>query len=511
MGKVFYITTPIYYVNAAPHIGHSYTQIAADAVARFMKIKKREVYFLTGTDEHGQKVSVAAAKAGLAPKEFTDKIVVKFKLLWQRLSIDYTNFIRTTDEAHIKAVQYAIDKLYKKGDLYKGEYTDWYCVPCERFWTALELKGAICPDCHRPVEKISETNWFFKLSKYQQWLKGHILSHPDFIKPKFREKEILNYLKEPLPDLCITRPKARLDWGIEAPFSGEHVIYVWFDALLNYITGCGYVTDFEKFDKIWPADIQLMAKDILRPHCIYWPIMLRALELEPPKTIFAHGWWVLEGEKISKSKGKTVDPLELIDKYGIDAYRYFLLREVPFGSDGAYSESALINRINSDLANDLGNLLNRALVMIEKYFNGSIPKASMPAPADLELKQEALALADKLEGAMNDLNFSLYLESVIKVVNAANKYIEKTAPWALFKENKINEIATMLYFLAEVLRIVSIAVYPVMPAAAGNIRQQLGLGLAPAEINFNDIKIWGLMAPGARINKGQQLFPRIVT
>jgi len=518
--KKFYVTTPIYYINAAPHIGHSYTQVAADTLSRMMKQKGYDTYFLTGTDEHGQKIAIAAQKAGLSPKEFADGIVVKFKEVWKRLNINYDYFIRTTDPDHVKAVQAVLDKLYKKGDLYEGEYTGWYCTPCESFWTKLQITDGLCPECKRPLEEIKETNIFFKLSKYQDKLKKYIKDNPDFIKPDFRANEVLNYLEQPLPDLCVTRPKSRISWGIEIPFSKEHVTYVWFDALLNYITGAGYLSDDKKFKKLWPADLHLMAKDILRPHCIYWPIMLMALDLPLPKTVFAHGWWIMGGEKISKSKGKPVDPIVLIDKYGIDAYRYFILREVPFGLDGTYSEDGLVLRINSELANDLGNLLNRSLTMIEKYFKGEVPKPKgKENTLDLEVKAKALALADAIDAAMKEFNFALYLENVINVVNTANKYIETKAPWTLYKENKLDEIATMLYSLLEVLRITAIAIYPVMPTAATNMWQQLGLTLslrggeadeAISKTNFDDMKKWGITKPGTKINKGQPLFPRIV-
>lgn len=509
MAKTFYITTPIYYINSVPHIGHSYTQVAADVISRMMKQKGRETFFITGTDEHGQKVLIAAEKAGLSPKEFADNIVVKFKEVWKRLDINYDYFIRTTDPDHIKAVQFVLDKLHKKGDLYEGEYTGWYCTPCESFWTKLQITDGVCPECKRPLEEIKETNIFFKLSKYQAKLKEYIKNNPNFIKPAFRANEVLNYLDQPLSDLCVTRPSSRISWGIEVPFSKSHVTYVWFDALLNYITGAGYPFDEKKFKTLWPADLHLMAKDILRPHCIYWPIMLMALDLPLPKTVFAHGWWVMGGEKISKSKGKPVDPIELIDKYGIDAYRYFLLREVPFGLDGTYSEEALILRVNSDLANDLGNLLNRSLTMIEKYFKGEVPKPGPEGEMDLQLKNKAAGLAKELDAAMQDLNFSQYLESVMSVINSANKYIETRAPWTLYKENKINEIATMLYYLAEVLRISAVAVYPVMPAAAKNMWKQLGMASELPKVSFDEIKKWGVIKPGTKIEKGAPLFPRI--
>jgi len=475
-----------------------------------MKQRGRDAFFLTGTDEHGQKVAIAALQAGLSPKEFADGIVVKFKDVWKRLDINYDYFIRTTDPNHIKAVQHVLDKLHKKGDLYEGEYTGWYCTPDETFWTKLQSADGLCPECKRPLEEIKETNIFFKLSRYQDKLKEYIKKHPDFIKPAFRANEVLNYLEQPLSDLCVTRPASRISWGIEVPFSKEHVTYVWFDALLNYITAIGYPFDEKKFNKLWPADLHLMAKDILRPHCVYWPIMLMALDLALPKTIFAHGWWIMGGEKISKSKGKPVDPIALIDKYGIDAYRYFLLREVPFGLDGTYSESALVTRINSDLANDLGNLLNRTLTMIEKYFNGSVPKPEVVSKVDEELKAKAMNLSAELDKVTEDFNFSAYLESVTAVISCANKYIETRAPWTLFKENKLNEISTMLYYLAEVLRITAIAVYPVMPQATTNMWKQLGQTGDLSKVKYEDIKKWGLVKPGTKINKGQPLFPRII-
>lgn len=509
MGKEFYITTPLYYVNAPPHIGHSYTEVAADALARYMRLKGRRVYFMTGTDEHGLKVAQAAQEMGLEPKKFVDNLVPSFVDLWKRLSISNDYFIRTTDEDHCETVGRVLSILHDKKDLYQDKYEGWYCTPCETFWTNVQLnRQTACPECARPLEKIAEQNYFFRISKYQNWLKGYIQGHPDFVKPNFRRNEVLGLLEKPLPDLCISRPRSRLTWGIPVPFSPEHVVYVWFDALLNYISGCGYLWDKKKFKRFWPADIQLIGKDILRPHAIYWPIMLHALGLEPPKTIFAHGWWILSGAKISKSRGKVIDPNEVIDKYGADAYRYFLLREVSFGLDGVYSEEALVSRLNSDLANDLGNLLNRTLVMCEKYFQGSVPPPKGAGKLDDSLKAKARSLAEKIDLRMEELDFAGYLEQVLEVVNAANKYIEESAPWTLWRRKDIDRLCAMIYYLMEVLRIVAIAISPVMPSQAENMWQQMGLkGLDKA--GFEDLQRWGAIEAGTKINKGSPLFPRI--
>ncbi|MBU1006056.1 MAG: methionine--tRNA ligase, partial [Candidatus Omnitrophica bacterium] len=370
----YYITTPLYYVNGNPHIGHSYTNIACDTLARFRRLEGDEVLFVTGTDEHGQKIKEAADAKGMTPRDFVDSVVPKFSELWKKLNITYDDFIRTTEPRHEKVVQAILEMFHKNGDLYEGEYSGWYCTPCESFWTKSQLVNENCPDCGRHVEQIKEKNFFFRLSKYQKWLLDYIEAHEDFILPVIRRNEILSFLKNPLNDLCVSRPKARLSWGIDMPFSKDHVTYVWFDALLNYIAACGYGADEAKFKKFWPADIHVIGKDILRMHAVNWPIMLHAAGLEMPKTIFAHGWWKIGGDKMSKSKGNVVDPLEMADKYGIDAYRFFLLKEVSFGADGSFSEEALVSRINSDLANDLGNLLHRTLSMIDKYCSGIVPE-----------------------------------------------------------------------------------------------------------------------------------------
>jgi methionyl-tRNA synthetase len=517
----FYISTPLYYVNAKPHIGHSYTQIACDTVAKFMRMSGYEVFFLTGSDEHGEKIEKATLARGYKQgeeKKFVDEIVSTFKDLWVKLGIEYDHFIRTTEDYHKKCVQSILDKLYKEGKIYKKEYKGWYCTPCETFWTATQAGDGICPECKRPLEKLDEVNYFFKLSEYQNWLIDYINANPDFIRPDFRRNEVLGFLKsEELQDLCISRPKSRLTWGIELPFDKDFVTYVWFDALTNYISGAGYPHNMEQFNKLWPADFHVLGKDILRHHAVYWVIMLHAIGLQPPKSIFAHGWWVMKGEKMSKSKGNVVDPLDMIDKYGIDAYRYFLLREVAFGSDGSFSEEALITRFNSDLANDIGNLLSRSVSMIDKYFAGEIPSVgsrfqepgSSGSGLGEELVKKASALAPELERSIPNFDFNTALTKTWEVIGIANKYIEESKPWILSKEGKTDELARVMYNLAESLRIVSIAVYPFMPATALNIHKQLGLVDDPKSMTLSSIKTWGGIKPGTKVSKSTPLFPRI--
>ena len=502
--KKFYITTPLYYVNASPHLGHSYTNIAADCLARNMRrrLTEENVWFLTGTDEHGQKIQRAADQAGLSPQKFTDKMVLQFKNLWQGLNISYNDFIRTTEERHIITVQTILDILRRKGDIYASKYEGWYCIPCETFWQETEITAAgsqklVCRDCQRPLEKIQEENYFFCLSKYQDWLVDYIKQHPDFIRPTSRCNEVVSFLtNQRLSDLCISRPKERLKWGIPLPFSSEYVVYVWFDALINYISAVGsFDQEGNYHSQWWPADLHLIGKDILRQHAIYWPIMLRALNIVPPKTIFAHGWWLIAESKMSKSQGNVVSPQDVVDKFGIDVYRYFLLRDVPFGQDGNFSEDAIIKRFNSDLANDLGNLLYRTLTMIEKYFQGTIPEViSQEASSAKVIEEKIKQLDDAINGSPGlagpDFNFSTALEKIWELINVANKYIEDTKPWILVKENRTDELKSFIHLLVEVIRKVADSLLPFMPDTAESIIQQLGKD---------------------KIKKGKPLFPRLLT
>ena len=491
--KKFYITTPLYYVNGNPHIGHSYTNIACDVLSRFRRLQGDEVLFATGTDEHGQKIKDSASEKGMEPRVFVDSVVPKFKDLWEKLNISYDDFIRTTEPRHENVVKKILEMFYKNGDLYEGEYSGWYCTPCESFWTGSQLIEEKCPDCKRQVEHIKEKNFFFKLSKYQGWLVDYINSHEDFILPVIRRNEILSFLKNPLNDLCVSRPKSRLSWGVAMPFSEDHVTYVWFDALINYISVCGYGDDAKKFKKFWPADVHMIGKDILRMHAVNWPIMLHAAGIELPKKIFAHGWWKINEDKMSKSKGNIVDPKEMVDRFGIDAYRYFLLREVPFGMDGSFSEKALISRINSDLANDLGNLLHRTLSMIEKYFEGAVPKRTQHVDElSKSLIDKAKGLESEIKVALDAINFSKALRAIWELINMANKFIEQKAPWKLSKEKKTDELKDMMRDLYDVLSVVCSALYPFMPTTSENMAIQLGLN-----------------KPGTKINKGKPLFPRI--
>lgn len=496
MDKKFYITTPLYYVNASPHIGHSYTNIAADTLARYMRnvLGEQNVWFLTGTDEHGQKIQRVAESQGLDPRQFADKMVVQFKDLWKKLDISYNDFIRTTETRHIVTVQRALDILYKKQDIYQAKYEGWYCTPCEAFWMESQITEQLCPDCKRPVEKISELNYFFRLKKYQAWLIKYIEDNPDFILPEIRRNEVLSFLKlNELTDLCISRPKERLEWGISLPFSPGHVTYVWFDALINYISAVGEFDRNGNYNsKWWPADLHLIGKDILRQHAVYWPIMLNALGIKLPKTIFAHGWWLIGEDKMSKSRGNVVSPIEMVDKFGIDAYRYFLMRDVPFGLDGNFSEEAVIKRLNSDLANDLGNLLYRTLTMIEKYYQGKVPTESNVQDEKAKTIQQKMGvLSERISSCFSwssDFNFSSALEKIWELINLANKYVEDRKPWNLFKENKTAELKYFIRLLVDVVREIADQIYPFMPQTAASIKEQLGQDT---------------------IKKGNPLFPRI--
>lgn len=504
--NAFYITTPIYYVNDKPHIGHAYTTILCDSFARFNRLQGKHVVFLTGTDEHGEKIETTARQLERTPQEHVDAMVVRYKEVWDTLHIRYDDFIRTTEDRHKKVVYSAIRKLLKTGDIYVGKYEGWYCVPCESFWSQAHLVEGTCPDCQRPVTKIEEENLFFKLAKYQEWLIQYIEDHPDFIVPKGKKQEVVSFLKEPLEDLCISRSKKRMAWGISFPEHEEYVVYVWFDALINYISAVGYGVDDARFDGIWPATIHMIGKDILRQHAIYWPIMLKALDIPLPEHVVAHGWWTIAGSKVSKSKGNIVDPVNMSELYGADTFRYYMLAEANIGSDGAYSEDLLINRLNCDLANDLGNLVYRSLSMTEKYFDGVIPSAEA-IDGDLAICTIARSLGEKLTTCMNDdLNPRAALQAVWQLVDAANKFVEETKPWTLAKDaGKRDELARFMYVLLEAIRVIGVALSSFLPETA----EKILASLQHPQCDWDALVRWGLLKPGTTIEKGQPLFQKV--
>lgn len=506
--KTYCLSTPIYYPSDKLHIGHSYTTTIADAIARYRRMSGYKVLFMTGSDEHGQKIERKAKEKGVTPLEYVDPIVDSFKELWRMLNISYDDFIRTTEPRHQKVVQEIFRRIWEKGDIYKSEYEGWYCTPCETFWLERQLIDGKCPnpDCGRPVELTKEESYFFRLSKYADRLLEHIETHPEFIRPESRKNEMVAFIKSGLEDLCISR--TTFDWGIPVPIDEGHVIYVWFDALSNYLTSAGLFQDEERFAQFWPADLHLVGKEIMRFHTIIWPIMLMALDLPLPKTVFGHGWLVLDGGKMSKSKGNVIDPIELINEFGADPLRYFLLREISFGSDGNFSREALIKRLNADLANDLGNLLHRSTAMLGKYYDFIVPELGAYQELDLKLQTLAREVLDNYRTYFDNLEINDAVAEVWRLIAAANKYIDESAPWVLAKTDR-ERLATVMYTLFETLRQVAVLIGPLMPATADKMWSLLGLSGSVQDCRFNQLEAWGGYPAGTKVTQGPPLFPRV--
>ncbi len=508
MDKKFYITTPIYYPSGNPHIGHCYTTVACDSIARYRKMQGYDVKFLTGTDEHGLKIEKKASEKGVSPKEYVDEIVEKFKKLWSYMNVDYDRYIRTTDDYHIETVQKIFKALYDKGYIYKGEYTGKYCTPCESFWTDSQLKDGKCPDCGREVTDAKEEAYFFKMSPFAERLEK-LLTETDYLMPKSRAVELVNnFIKPGLEDLCVSRTS--FTWGIPVTFDEKHVVYVWIDALSNYISALGYMNDkYDDFDRYWPADVHMVAKDIMRFHAIIWPAMLMALDLPLPKHLAVHGWITFNGQKMSKSLGNVVDPFVLGERYGCDSIRYHILREMALGSDSSFSNEIMINRINSDLANDLGNLVSRTVAMVIKYFDGTLPnEKAFDDSADNDLKEMALSLRDKVDGFIDKVQINLALEEIFRVISRANKYIDETAPWILAKDESLKpRLAGVLYNLLEAIRISSTLLFPYMPSTMPKVWEQIGI--APENANYENSALWNVLPSDVTVHKGEVLFPRI--
>ena len=508
----FYITTPIYYVNDKPHIGHAYTTILADVLARYNRLLEVPTFFLTGTDEHGQKVEKAATDNDMTPIEQCDGTVVRFQELWDTLDITNDDFIRTTEKRHTSIVQKVMQDLFDRDLIYKDEYKGHYCVPCERFFTEKDLdEESNCPDCKRPTDEIIESNYFFRMSNYQEWLIDHINENPDFIQPAYRANETLGFLKKPLGDLCVSRPKSRLSWGIELPFDEDYVCYVWFDALINYISGIGYGSDEEKFKKWWPASYHLIGKDILTTHTVYWPTMLKAMGIELPKSIFAHGWWLIGDSKMSKSTGNVVNPMDMCAKYGVDAFKYFLLSEMVLGQDASFTEDQFVLRYNSDLANDLGNFVNRIVKMTLKQFDGLVPQPGADTEAETEFKNAVLKAVDAMENSITNMKLDKGIGEVIAAVRAGNRYMEQTAPWTLAKNGDTERLGTVMHTSAEALRIISGLLIPVMPEKMAELRRTIGIDADKAStVEISALKEWGASLVGQQMLDIVSLFPRIL-